>query len=286
MKRALWFLSITLALGFAGCSNVDGEKTANDTGKGSETNTSKKTEPEKPEVKLSAEDAEKQASKDLKITDTKVGTGQPAEKGDLILVQYRGTTPDGKEFDGNMGSDKDPYALTIGAGGVIKGWDLGLPGIKQGGDRKLVIPYQLAYGEAGRGDKIPPRTNLTFEIKALYIVKQGHENEILSEDVKVGTGKPAKSGDRITVDYTGTLVSGKKFDSSKDRGEPYGFALGEGGVIKGWDAGLVGMKVGGIRKLTVPPEMAYGARGQGAITANQVLKFEVELLKIEPGNKK
>jgi FKBP-type peptidyl-prolyl cis-trans isomerase len=102
------------------------------------------------------------------------------------------------------------------------------------------------------------------------------------EDSKVGTGDEAKAGDTVEVHYTGWLKNGKKFDSSLDRKEPFSFKLGAGQVIKGWDEGVAGMKVGGKRKLTIPPELGYGSRGAGdAIPPNSELIFEVELLKVK-----
>lgn len=104
-----------------------------------------------------------------------------------------------------------------------------------------------------------------------------------SVDEKVGTGKEAKAGDTVSVNYVGTLTNGKKFDSSYDRKEPFSFTLGQGQVIAGWDQGVIGMKVGGKRKLTIPPELGYGAAGQGTIPANSTLVFEIELLNVTSG---
>jgi len=109
---------------------------------------------------------------------------------------------------------------------------------------------------------------------------------LIYEDRIAGTGDEAKAGQSVSVHYTGWLFyggeRGKKFDSSKDRGDPFEFPLGAGHVIKGWDEGVQGMKVGGTRVLTIPPALGYGARGAGgAIPPNATLIFEVELLAIE-----
>jgi FKBP-type peptidyl-prolyl cis-trans isomerase FkpA len=99
-------------------------------------------------------------------------------------------------------------------------------------------------------------------------------------DIVIGTGATAVSGKTVSVHYTGWLTDGRKFDSSVDRGKPIAFPLGAGRVIKGWDDGIVGMKVGGKRQLRIPPSLGYGIHGSGPIPPNAVLIFDVELLSV------
>lgn len=107
-------------------------------------------------------------------------------------------------------------------------------------------------------------------------------SELIIEDLVTGEGEEAVKGKTAVVHYTGWLSDGTKFDSSKDRDDPFAFALGAGQVIRGWDEGVAGMKVGGTRNLTIPPEMAYGSRGAGGvIPPNATLVFQVELLAIK-----
>jgi len=102
-------------------------------------------------------------------------------------------------------------------------------------------------------------------------------------DIRVGTGAVAKDGDHVKVHYTGWLTTGKKFDSSVDAHQPFDFTIGKGDVIKGWDEGVTGMKVGGKRQLRIPPELAYGAAGySGVIPPNATLIFDIQLLSIPP----
>lgn len=105
--------------------------------------------------------------------------------------------------------------------------------------------------------------------------------ELKIEDLVVGNGQEVKKGDTVVMNYLGTLTNGTKFDSSYDRNQPFTTQIGVGQVIKGWDEGVPGMKVGGKRKLTIPPSMAYGSQQVGSIPPNSTLIFEVELLSIK-----
>ncbi len=220
----------------------------------------------------------------IKVTVMKEGTSKAPEKvaktGDLAVVNYRGTLRDGTEFDSNLSPEKVPYSFVIGSGQSIEGMEKGVDGMAVGEKRKIEIPYTLGYGKDGYGEKIPPGSNLIFEVELLYVVKENARGDYDVKDIKVGTGPGVKKGDKVKVHYTGTFLNGKKFDSSKDRGTPFDVTVGAGQVIKGWDEGLVDMKVGGTRTLVLPPDLAYGAQGSGEIPPNSVLKFEIELVEI------
>jgi FKBP-type peptidyl-prolyl cis-trans isomerase len=127
--------------------------------------------------------------------------------------------------------------------------------------------------------------NSTSNSQAPSLLAQSGGNTVTTasglqyEDLKVGDGQMPKAGQTVSVHYTGWLTNGQKFDSSLDRGQPFQFTLGAGEVIRGWDEGVASMKVGGKRKLTIPPGLGYGARGAGGvIPPNATLIFEVELL--------
>ena len=230
----------------------------------------------------------------LKYIDLQVGTGAEAATGDHVEVHYTGTLTDGTKFDSSHDRGR-PFNFRLGAGRVIKGWDEGVAGMKEGGKRKLIIPPTLGYGDRGAGSKIPPNATLEFEVE-LVKVREGAKlpqatgedggiKELMIEDLVVGEGAEAKAGDLVSVHYTGTLLDGTKFDSSVDRGQPFDFPLGGGRVIRGWDQGVAGMKVGGKRKLTIPPHLAYGNRPRPKIPAGSTLVFEVELLEVKEAPK-
>jgi len=119
--------------------------------------------------------------------------------------------------------------------------------------------------------------------RALFEASDGKNslNKMVIEDIKEGVGEAVKVGDKVTVHYVGTLQDGTEFDNSKKRGETFVFTVGEGKVIKGWEEGLVGMKVGGQRVLVIPPEKGYGGQAIGPIPPNSTLIFAIELFAIE-----
>ena len=211
----------------------------------------------------------------LKYEDLVAGTGASPAPTDVVTVNYTGTLQDGTVFDASR-LHGGPISFPLNQ--VIKGWTEGVGSMKVGGTRKLVIPPELGYGNRANGS-IPANSTLTFIVELIDIPKGTPQVKI--EDVQVGTGAEAVPGKRVTVNYTGKLENGKVFDSSVGK-QPFTFDLGAGQVIAGWDQGVKGMKVGGKRILTIPPELGYGAQGAaGVIPPNATLIFEVELLDVK-----
>ena len=232
----------------------------------------------------------------LQIEDTTPGEGAEAKAGCQVSVHYTGWLwkdgAKGAKFDSSRDRN-EPFEFELDGGMVIRGWDEGVQGMKVGGSRTLLIPPQLGYGARGAGGVIPPNATLVFEVQ-LLAVSGGPEvldlplqttaSGLQFHDSVEGGGATAQAGRTVRVHYTGWLykngAKGKKFDSSKDRGQPFHFNLGGGEVIRGWDEGVQGMKEGGTRVLIIPAELGYGARGAGGvIPPNATLCFEVELIK-------
>ncbi len=211
----------------------------------------------------------------LKIYDVKVGNGPEAKIGDVVSVHYDGRLRDGKMFDSSRKQNR-PVRILLGETSILEGWREGILGMKLGGERKLFIPPSLGYGGTGVGREIPPNSDLLFDIDLL-----GVQPALLIEDLKVGEGPDAQPRDKLEVNYTGWLTNGHEFDSSAKRGKPIEVELGQNGVIQGWERGLIGMKKGGKRKLTIAPELAYGQEGRGEIPPMATLVFEVELVSIK-----
>lgn len=216
---------------------------------------------------------------ELVITDITEGEGEAAVEGSTVYVYYVGVlSENGKRFDGNFGSD--PYAVTLGVGAVIDGWDQGLIGIKAGGRRQLDIPADLAYGSAGSGDAIPPDSAISFVVDVVAIVPpidpadapeitiEGAENvEVLvSEDLVDGKGDEAKAGSNVLVHIIAfNGATGEELASTWGDPSPVALLLAEGGSLPGLVEGIPGMKVGGRRQLTIPFADAFGAEGNSSM---------------------
>jgi FKBP-type peptidyl-prolyl cis-trans isomerase len=210
----------------------------------------------------------------LEIKDVKVGTGPAAKNGDMITVNYTGKLTNGKVFDTSKKPGGQPFTLTLGKGQVIEGWEKGLVGMKVGGHRILRIPPAMGYGAAGAGTDIPPNATLIFDVELVRIEK------ITVQILKTGKGVGVKEGDSITVNYAGKLTNGKQFDAGSLDVE-----VGVTGLIPGFTQGLLGMKMGEKRRITIPPSLGYGSRvipgpgGEALIPANSTLVFDLELVK-------
>lgn len=223
----------------------------------------------------------------LVTKDIKVGTGPAAETGDSVWMKYTGQLKDGTVFDSNDQPGKPAYLVVLGAGSVIKGWDQGLPGMKVGGKRQLHIPSDLAYGAQESG-KIPANSDLDFEVELVHMIKKGEETSYEKEDVKVGTGREAKSGDTVSFHYKGEYIDGTVFDDSEKRPKsgsvPLTAKLNGKEIAVGLDAGIKGMKAGGVRVLKLPPLLVFGGQGNQTIKGSAPLKFTVKLLSVGGGS--
>lgn len=230
------------------------------------------------------------APDELVVDDITVGDGTEVADGMIALVDYVGANySNGAVFDASYGGA--PFAVPVGAGMVIKGWDQGLVGMKVGGRRQLIIPPDLAYGDQAQGP-IGANETLIFivELRAALArptpeaVPGGTVTELVSTDLADGSGdRRVEDGDSVTVHYVGVHgATGEPFDASWDRGQPFTLTVGAGEVIKGWDQGLVGMRLGGRRRLAIPGALAYGPEGRPpTIGADETLVFDIDVVGIE-----
>ncbi|MEY4362059.1 MAG: hypothetical protein RL391_1365 [Actinomycetota bacterium] len=216
---------------------------------------------------------------DLVITDIAEGEGEGAQSGDTIFVHYVGVrSEDGTRFDGNFGGS--PFAVTLGVGAVIEGWDTGLVGMKVGGRRQLDIPADLAYGDTGAGETIKPGDALSFVIDAVAIVPatdaadkpsltidgSANVDSVDTEDLVDGSGTKAEAGMTVALHLVAFRAdTGEEITGTWDQGAPITFELVEGGTLPGLLEGIPGMKVGGRREIRIPFTDAWGPDGQESI---------------------
>jgi len=224
---------------------------------------------------------------DIKVI--KEGKGEPVKKRQLVQVHYTGWLLDSTKFDSSIDRD-EPLEFVLGAGQVIKGWDIGIEGMKKGEIRRLKIPAALAYGDNAIGP-IPAKSDLLFEVE-LVDSQNSLEPDVLPQavalkwksllpgleifDEKEGSGAELRTGMELTFHYTGWLVNGHKFGSSKDLGKVSKVVLGMGRLIKGLELGLESVKQGGVRWLRLSPVMAYGPVAMTSIPPNSTLIFRIQ----------
>lgn len=245
----------------------------------------------------------------LQFFDDSLGTGREAKENDLCTIHFGGwiLTDTSKLFSdwradqskmqysiGDSKQRNQPLKFVLGTNSFIKGSDEGIYGMKIGGRRTIIIPSNLAYGETGVGP-VPPNTNLKVvvelvDVKDRVVIEMWDVPESLFKEtpsglkyaiVVEGEGVNADSGKVVTVNYSGFLQDGTKFDSSVERDEPFSLVLGMKQVIPGWEEGLKFMKKGSKVRLIVPPQLGYGGAEVGKIPANSTLIFDVEMIDLQ-----
>ena len=229
------------------------------------------------------------AESGLKYWDIKVGEGTAVEQGSMVTQHMSIWFKDGELFHSSK-QMQSPDTQRVGVF-PVEGWSEGVIGMKPGGVRRLEIPPSLAFGEEGRPPRIPGNTTFIMEVELLDVkppIRQrsieGIEPVVTDSglkywDLKVGDGDSPGATSAVVAHYTGWLTDGTVFDSSVESGEPFTFRVNR--VIRGWIEGLQSMKVGGIRRLEVKPELGYGSQPMRGIPPNSTLIFEVELLEIK-----
>ncbi|HWA84229.1 MAG TPA: FKBP-type peptidyl-prolyl cis-trans isomerase [Fimbriimonadaceae bacterium] len=223
---------------------------------------------------------------DLKTTGA--GKGDAAKPGDEVVLNWKGAFLDGFEFV-NTYTAKQPTTIFLERPGLPAGFNQALAGIKPGEKRHAVIPYNLAYGPDGlHNTAVGPYSTLVLDIEAVQVTPAAQAFERDKKKLKIeeeapGSGPAVKTGDHVLIQFTVTLEDGKKIFSTSDAGQPAPYDVGSARVTRGFDVGIVGMKAGGKRKLTMPPDLAFGATGtQNGIPPNATLIIDVEVVKINP----
>lgn len=235
----------------------------------------------------------------LQFEELEAGDGESPEAGDIVSVHYTGTLEDGTIFDSSVTRD-EPIQFPLGQGAVIPGWDEGI-GMMQVGDKAvLTIPPELAYGEAGAGDVIPPNSTLIFEVELLEIVPPPptptppppptsvDDNDYTDTDeglrffiLQSGSGEMPVDKGTASFHFSGWLEDGTAIGSSYHGGQPLSITIGREEIMPGWDLALAQMQVGEKTQFIMPPELGLGADGSPpVIPPDTTLIFEFELLAV------
>lgn len=232
---------------------------------------------------------------DVEVTILQEGEGDTPQVGQLVTLNYQVSLDDGTVIDSSEQTGQ-PVQFMLGQNMVIPGVEEGVLQMNLGSVAEIIIPPDQAYGEQGVPGIIPPNSTLTFEMELLEIedgpppppesptsVDAGDytttDSGLQYFDLAEGDGDIVEPGQTVSVHYTGWLEDGTMFDSSLTRGVPFPFTVGAGQVIPGWDEGVTGMAVGGVRQLVIPSDLAYGDAGAGGIIPpGATLIFEVEVL--------
>lgn len=232
----------------------------------------------------------------IQITELREGEGEFAKRGDLMRVLYTASFVGGKTFDTQMDPDF-PYEFRLGMHEVMPGLDEGVRTMRRGGKRILVIPPEQAWGKEGIVGTVPPNTPVRFEIELLEIMEAPPAPDPWNEagkdivttdsglqivDFVVGKGAMPTPKSTVTVMYSAFLDDGTCFDTTYLRGVPLQFSIADKQLIQGWVEGLMTMRVGGERKLIIPPYLAYGEKGfRKVVPPNATLVYDIELLEVE-----
>lgn len=217
------------------------------------------------------------AENGLKYIIVQKGKGAAIKDGNRAKVKYSGYFLDGRKFDSSFDHPgAEDFDFILGRHQVIEGWEKGVLGMKEGEKRQLIIPYMMAYGEAGRSPVIPPQADLVFDVElaGIEMVQLPIPYDVIGKDTqttstglkyiktKTTNNRQVVIGDTITVEYSGYFADGKLFDSSVERGDSIMLIVGKGMVIRGWDEGLLLMKKGEKARLIIPYFLAYGEEGR------------------------
>ena len=228
----------------------------------------------------------------LQYYDMIEGEGDTPQEGDNLSMHFRAWIQEDSILLADSYDRGQPIHFPLGSDDVFEGWNEGVSTMKVGGKRQLIIPPELGFGNDPNSG-IPADAILILEVELLDFSAPAKATEIDEADYEEtatglkyydlveGDGASPESGQTVIVHYTGWLTDGTQFDSSLDRGQPFTFVIGQGGVIAGWDEGVATMKIGGKRQLVIPAELGYGEQGTGGIPPNATLIFEVELLGVQ-----